>query len=274
MYDIQKNSVRIEKAILTYRIVGNGPLMILLHPSPRTGALMQPLMQLLAPNFTVIAPDTPGYGESQPPALPLVTMDEYTYFIEALRIHANVDTIYLYGSASGAQLAIAYALRYPKNITRLFLDNAAHFEDSLGNEILQHYFIDINPETNQQYNKQLYDHVKASCLFFPWYDQSPENQIAKELPPDSVIDSIVNDYKTAGPNYAIVYRAAFLHERANKVQALVVPTIIFRWKGSPILKYIDALLKYKLPHNMQVIETSPAIVNRYEQMKEIMIATL
>jgi hypothetical protein len=112
--------------------------------------------------------------------------------------------------------------------------------------------------------------VKASCLFFPWNDQIEKNRIAQELPPESVIDIIVWDYLLAGPNYSHAYRAAFLHERASKVQALKVPVIIFRWKGSPILKHIDALLLHSLPSNIQIVETPANMNDRYEHMKKIM----
>ena len=270
MSAIEKNYIPINNTQLCYRKLGEGPVIFLLHPSPRTGAMMEPLMLLLSSRFTVIAPDTPGYGESQQPAQQLELMDDYAYFIEALRNHLHAEKIYLYGSASGAQLAIAYSLSYPKNIVQLYLDNSAHFDEAMRHEILQNYFIDISTRPDNSHITKLYAHVKASCLFFPWYVQSEENRIANKLPPDTVIDAIVRDYLNAGPNYARAYRAAFLHERAEKVQALKVPTIIFRWKGSPILKHIDALLKHALPDNIQVVETSQGMLSRYEEMKEIM----
>lgn len=268
---IEKNYIRINTAQLCYRKLGNGPFVFLLHPSPRNGAMMEPIMHLLSSRFTVIAPDTPGYGESEQPAQQLESMEDYTYFIEVLRNHFDAEKIYLYGSASGAQLAIAYSLQYPNYIAQLFLDNAAHFEDGLRDEILRNYFIDINLKSDNSHIEKLYNHVKASCLFFPWYDQREENRIANELPPDNVIDIIVRDYLLAGPNYANAYRAAFLHERASKVQSLTVPTIIFRWTGSPILKYIDALLQHPLPSNIQVVETTSNMNDRFESMMKAMI---
>ncbi len=271
MNAIEKNYIQVNGSQLCYRILGEGPIIMLLHPSPRSGEMLEPLMHLLATGFTVIAPDTPGYGESGKPVEQLSTMDDYTYFIEGLRNHFQTDKIALYGSASGAQLAIAYALRYHNYISHLYLDNAAHFDDELRNQILQHYFIDLSPTPDNRHIDNLYDHVKASCLFFPWYDQREENRIADQLPPDTVLNVIARDYLIAGPNYAHAYRAAFLHERAEKVQALNVPAIIFRWKGSPILKHIDALLEHTLPVNIQMIETPTDIKDRYEMMRNIMI---
>jgi tRNA (guanine-N1)-methyltransferase len=54
------------------RIVGSGPPVLLLHPSPQSGAFSLPMARRLAPDFTAIALDTPGYGLSDPlPGAPL-----------------------------------------------------------------------------------------------------------------------------------------------------------------------------------------------------------
>ncbi len=268
MNPIQQNFTIVNDRPLFYRSIGSGPILILLHPSPRSSAMMEPLMQLLAENFTVIAPDTPGYGQSMPMNKMISSVYDYSGFIYALQQHLKAETILLYGSASGAQLAIAYALTYPKKVSGLFLDNAAHFELMEREEILNNYFIDINPKPDGSHLTALWNHISDACLFFPWYDKKEENRIGNHLPPPAIIQTIVNDYLIAGSAYADAYIAAFKHERAEKVQSLLVPVTLFRWLGSPILKHIDALLKYPMPANIQIIETPIDMRNRYLVMKE------
>ncbi len=265
---IEKNFTLVNDRPLFYRSIGSGPILILLHPSPRSSAMMEPLMLLLAENFTVIAPDTPGYGQSMSMNKMISSVYDYSGFIYALQQHLKAETILLYGSASGAQLAIAYALTYPKKVNGLFLDNAAHFELMERELILNNYFIDLVPKTDGSHLTALWNHVSDACLFFPWYDKKEENRIGKYLPPPELIQNIVNDYLIAGPAYADAYIAAFKHERAEKVQALLVPVTLFRWLGSPILKYIDALLKYPMPSNIRIVETPADMRNRYLVMKE------
>lgn len=266
MQSVHKNYMSINGSQFFYRSIGSGPVILLLHPSPRSSAMMEPLMQILAPHFTVVAPDTPGYGLSAKSKTTINTVNDYAYFIEALRTELGVDNLSLYGSASGAQLGIGYALAHPEKITRLYLDNAAHFEEDICNEILDNYFIDITPRKDGSHLIKLWDHVCNSCLFFPWYDESEKNRIAQELPPASIIQNIVNDYLSAGVDYALAYKAAFKNERANNVQSLVTNTTIFRWLGSPILKNIDALLQHKMPDNIIVVETPAEINSRFEVM--------
>ena len=49
-----------------YRRAGQGPVVVLLHQSPQSSREFIPLMQRWALHFTLIAPDTPGYGQSDP----------------------------------------------------------------------------------------------------------------------------------------------------------------------------------------------------------------
>ncbi len=267
MQSVQRNYISINNKQLFYRSLGSGPVIVLLHPSPRSSAMMEPLMKVLAPYFTVIAPDTPGYGLSEKSSDTIKTVNDYAYFIEALRVELSVEKISLYGSASGAQLAIGYALTYSEKITRLYLDNAAHFDDEVCNEILNNYFIDISPREDGTHLTNLWEHVCSSCLFFPWYDHSEKNRIAKQLPTASVIQNIVNDYLLAGVDYALAYKAAFKNERAINIQSLLTPTTVFRWLGSPILKHIHALIQHPMPNNILVVETPIEMYNRFEVMK-------
>jgi hypothetical protein len=75
----------------------------------------------------------------------------------------------------------------------------------------------------------------------------------------------------AGTRYDELYRAAFLHERVEKIQQLSVKTVIFKWKASILLKYIDRLLAFQLPKNVTVVETEKDIMVRYKRMVEVII---
>jgi pimeloyl-ACP methyl ester carboxylesterase len=254
-----------------YRQCGKGPFLFLLHPSPRNSKMMEPLMQLLQDSFTVIAPDLPGYGYSQPLPERADSVYDYVPYLNNFFRHFSDKPFHLYGTATGAQLAIAYALIHSQNIQHLYLDNTAHFSDEQCDEILVNYFPDFSPQVDGSHLQQLWQHVCDSCLFFPWYSKEEQNRIAKELPPPAIIQQIVNDYLLAGPNYADAYKVAFLHERAEKIQQLKSPTTIFKWLGSPILKYINALLQHPLPKNINIIETPVSVQERYLKMKRTML---
>lgn len=273
MQVIQKNHIQLSGLPFFYRETGEGALLFLLHSSPSHSGSMEPLMQLLGTHFRVIAPDTPGYGQSASMQPAPETIEGYLPFIEQLVEHLQADRIFLYGTATGAQLAIAYSLKHSEKVTHLFLDNVAHFEEHFRNQLLQQYFISLEPENDGAHLIRLQQMVEQSCLFFPWYSTHTDNRIADSLPPPAIIQQLVEEYQMAGTDYARAYRAAFLHERAEKVQQLKVPTLIFRWQGSPILRYMDQLLAFSLPDCVRVVPTPASIAERRSIMQQEILLT-
>ncbi len=135
---------------LHYREVnrGAGTPVILLHPSPKSSAMFEPLMGMFSCDQHVIALDTPGYGYSAPLPTPAVSIADYLPTLNAFFCEVAGKRFKLYGSATGAQLALGYANAYPGAVAHLLLDNAAHFEDEERDRILAQYFIDITPHAD------------------------------------------------------------------------------------------------------------------------------
>jgi pimeloyl-ACP methyl ester carboxylesterase len=268
---MDKKFITLSSTTLFYRQQGHGPLLLLLHPSPRNGKMMEPLMQLLSVHFTVVVPDLPGYGFSTPLPQPVTSMYDYAGALHEWLQGLTKDPIFIYGTATGAQAGIAYALTHPQQVRHLFLDNCAHFSEVDCEEILQRYFIDISPQPNGSHLSLLWQHVCDSCLYFPWYEKNEAHRIADVLPPLTVIQNIVTDYLLAGPNYADAYKTAFKHERAAYVQQLKAPATIFKWLGSPLLPHMNDLLEHTLPDNIRVVETAKEMEGRYRRMVEEMV---
>ena len=255
-----------------YRIMGSGKPIILLHASPRSGKMLENLGKMLAESFLVIIPDLPGYGFSEAIPQKVKNLYEVVPYLNALLEALSLEKVSIYGTATGAQLGIAYALIYPEKFEHLFLDNPAHFSEEEYQNISENYFIDLNPKSDGSHLINLWNHVQQSMMYFPWYDHSEEAQFSKIIPPDAVVADTVKEYLVAGERYHELYRAAFLHERVNKIQQLTVPTIIFKWKASILLKYIDRLLAFELPENISVVETEKDMTERYLKMVEVIKA--
>lgn len=253
-----------------YRQAGKGPFLFLLHPSPRSGKMMEPLMLALQSHFTTIAPDTPGYGYSDPLPQKAASLYDYLPFLGQFIHQFTTDPVDIYGSATGAQLAIALGLSHPAGIRQLWLDNCAHFTREQTDYLLPRYFPDFSPQEDGSHLPLIWQHVQDSCLFFPWFDKKEKNRIAGRLPPAEVIQSIVTDYLLAGPGYADAYRAAFMHERAENIQQLTCRATIFRWLGSPILPYIHQLLAHAFPPQIRSMDTPAGLSERFRIMQSVM----
>ena len=85
---IQRRFVSIHGRQVHYRIAGQGPALLLIHQSPQNSRMWLGMMQRYADRYTVIAPDTPGFGYSDPlPGNPM-TIAEFgaatMEFVEAI----------------------------------------------------------------------------------------------------------------------------------------------------------------------------------------------
>lgn len=100
---------------------GRAPPLLLLHPTPKSGWIFETLMGCLAPDRQVIAPDTPGYGASDPPPAPAAIEDlaaELLNAVESLVPDGPVDVL---GYHTGSVLAAAMASLRPERVRRLIL---------------------------------------------------------------------------------------------------------------------------------------------------------
>lgn len=261
---------------LHYRTGGEGVPLVLMHPSPRSSRLLEPLGEVLAARFRVYLPDLFGYGQSDPLPGPVESLNDYVPYLKQVFDRLGLEQFGLYGSATGAQLAIAYATAHPDAVAHLFLDNAADFTDAQRADILSHYFIDATPRADGSHLQTQWAHLRQSLYAFPWYSDRVEDQLRTEKLPDAVEAAICQDmlldYLLAGPAYADAYRAAFEHEKSENVRKLTVPTMIFRWEGSPILKYIDQLVGQSFPAHVRV-QPVP-VASRFETLLALITESL
>lgn len=266
---IERHLRQINGVYLHYRAIGQvgGVPLVLLHPSPRNSAMFEPMMRLLQNDLDLIAPDTPGYGGSDPlPRLPASVAD-YLPCLRTLLLEVAGPRFMLYGSATGAQLAIAYAKSHPGDVAHLFLDNAAHFEPEERQRIVDGYFPDLTPGADGAHLQRAWNMAQQMTQFFPWFQNDEAHRISQRVATPAEVQTLALEFLAAGPHYDSAYRAAFEHERAQNVQALTVPTTIFRWLGSVLLPHIDHLLAQSLPANVSMVETPLAMAERYAAMR-------
>jgi pimeloyl-ACP methyl ester carboxylesterase len=130
------HSVAIDGVNIFYREAGpaDAPTLLLLHGYPSSSRMFDTLMPLLADRYHLIAPDYPGFGQSDaPPA------EEFAYtfdhlgdvvvkFADALELKSYVLYIQDYGGPIGFRLAVAH----PGRVKGIIVQNAVASEDGLG----------------------------------------------------------------------------------------------------------------------------------------------
>lgn len=261
---MQSQFVDVDGLRLHVRVAGEGLPVVLWHPSPLSSTAVWPLAQVLAKHFRVYAFDTPGYGLSDPlPAKP-ASLDPYLPVFARAFDALGLDRVCLYGAATGAQLAVEFAKRYPERVAQLVLDSAGHIPADECEQIVRDYFPDVTPQSDGRHLVTLWQMVRDLFVFFPWCDTRDVSRIDRDLPPPAVMQAMLLDYLRAGTRYDWAYRPAFYNERAERTQAVTVPAALVRWQGSIALRITDALIDAGLPENFGVIPCGVPLAERFE----------
>jgi pimeloyl-ACP methyl ester carboxylesterase len=112
------NTASVNGIQLHYVIGGQGDPVVLLHGWPETWYAWHRVMPALAKNYTVIAPDLRGLGDS---SKPVTGYDGKTLAedIHQLVTQLGFKTISLVGHDIGTQVAYSYAAAHPTEVKRL-----------------------------------------------------------------------------------------------------------------------------------------------------------
>jgi pimeloyl-ACP methyl ester carboxylesterase len=118
-----------------YREAGpkDAPTILLLHGFPTASHMFRDLIPQLADRFRLVAPDLPGFGQSDMPARNAFT---YTFenianvidrFAEGISLHRFAIYVFDYGAPVGFRLAV----RRPDRITVIISQNGNAYEEGL-----------------------------------------------------------------------------------------------------------------------------------------------
>ena len=134
---------------------GEGPPVLLLHGYPQTHAMWHLVARELAEDFTVVAADLRGYGDS---SKPFGDEDHSTYSKRAMAadqasvMHSlGFDSFAVVGHDRGGRVAHRMALDYPERLTRLAVFDIVptrHVFETVGKDLATayyHWFFFIQP---------------------------------------------------------------------------------------------------------------------------------
>ncbi len=119
-----------------YREAGpaNAPVILLLHGFPSSSRMFDTLMPELADRYHLVAPDYPGFGNSDapPPDKFTYTFDAIAEIIGAFTEAVHLDRYALYVQDYGGPVGYRLAVAHPERVTALIVQNAVAHEEGLG----------------------------------------------------------------------------------------------------------------------------------------------
>lgn len=136
MNKIEYKTLEIDNIKIAYREVGNAnkPTIVLLHGYPSSSHQYRKVLNQLAEEYHLIAPDYPGYGNSD---FPSPNEYEYTFDNIANTIDAFLDKKEIRSYAImmqdyGAPVGFRIAAKHPKRVRAIINQNGNAYEEGLG----------------------------------------------------------------------------------------------------------------------------------------------
>ncbi len=145
---------RVDDIRLFYREAGakDAPTIVLLHGFPSSSRGFDRLIPLLATRYHLVAPDFPGFGQSEapPPLQYQYTFDHIAETMNRLQTQLNIDSCTLYLHDYGAPIGMRMILAHPGRLRALIFQNGNIYQEGLGpkwNKIAQYW---ANPEAHPE----------------------------------------------------------------------------------------------------------------------------
>ena len=135
-FQITYHYLQIEDVNLFYRTAGNpqNPAILLLHGFPSASHMFRDLIPILADNYYLIAPDYPGFGQTEAPDRSkfAYTFDHIARIIQSFTDAAHLKQYALYVFDYGAPVGFRLAMWQPERITAIISQNGNIYREGLG----------------------------------------------------------------------------------------------------------------------------------------------
>ena len=119
-----------------YREAGpkDAPTLVLLHGFPSSSREFDTLIPLLAAHYHLIAPDFPGFGQSDAPPVSsyAYTFDHLAKTIDGLLEQLGIDKCSFYLHDYGGPVGFRIILAHPERVQALIIQNANAYKEGLG----------------------------------------------------------------------------------------------------------------------------------------------
>jgi pimeloyl-ACP methyl ester carboxylesterase len=230
-----------ERRRVHYRRCGTGPALLMVHQSPRSSKEYEPLMRNWGAHFTCIAPDTPGFGQSDPlPGAP--TIDDFADANIALLDALGLGQVAAYGFHSGGIILVTALKRHPERFSRLAVGGYAIWTPEEMAVFGESYLPPFQPSAYGEHLTWLWNRILEQTWVFPWFDVRDAARLPNPHDDPQKVHAVVMEMLDAGDAYRAGYGAVLRAPRdIPPVDAVTPPVLITAYDGDPLQAHIDRL---------------------------------
>jgi pimeloyl-ACP methyl ester carboxylesterase len=224
---IRRHYVSIGAGQIHYREAGDKslPILLLLHQSPSSSAMYEPLMALLAQDFHLLAPDTPGFGGSSFPKSEAVTTADYAAAIHGFLQALAVGSCKVFGHHTGAAIAVQLEHDFPGTASAMALSGPPLLDDQ---QKLSLPAMASPIELKRD----------GSHLSLMWQRISAKDPDA----PVELLQREVNSALACGSSYQASYRAVAAQAFGQQLAKISAPVLVFAGDLDPLYGSVEPSL--------------------------------
>jgi pimeloyl-ACP methyl ester carboxylesterase len=153
-----------------FRDEGRGPAVLLVHGFLMSHRAFGALLPLLTSRFRVIAPDLPGFGQSEKPARYGYSREAYADTLCDLLAGLGIPRAHVVGHGTGGCVALTMAAAHPEHVERLVAMDAPAFPSTRGLRTRLPRLPWVGPLLFKQlYGRMLFHRHFREELFLPGY---------------------------------------------------------------------------------------------------------
>ena len=237
---IRRAYVQVGQRRVHYRQCGVGPPALLIHASPTHSGMLLPELRYLGRFYTCYAFDSAGFGLSQPLPLASMTLADLADATAANMQALGLPACPVYGSHTGAAIALELALRHPQRVTGIALDGLAVFDDdecaamidasrtrgTIGSS-LESYVEDLPVDELGGHFSRVWTRFRDQSMWFPWFRREPGQLNAYDLAPPASTHNWCMMYYYAAAGCGPAFHAALTYGSRSRraLAALGVPAV-------------------------------------------------
>jgi pimeloyl-ACP methyl ester carboxylesterase len=226
-----------------YRRAGAGPALVMLHGSPGDSQMLLEEIAACAAKFTVFALDTAGFGYSDALAGEVLTVADLAEATAAAMLALGLPPCPVYGTHTGAAIAIELGLGWPEQVTGLVMEGLPAFTEAEIEELFGGYFAPMAIDALGGHLVTTWMRFRDQFTWFPWTSRDVRRVNAVDRPDPAAIDLWVSMFYRSCKTYRPAYRAACHYGQAalRAAEALRLPAIYMATAEDMLFPHLDRL---------------------------------
>jgi haloalkane dehalogenase len=224
-----------------YRKAGSGPTLLMVHQSPRSSAEYEPLMKKWGQQVTCIAPDSPGFGQSDALAGE-PTIDDFAAAILEFMDAVGIEQTAAYGFHSGGIILVTALRKAPHRFTALSVGGYAIWTPEERAIFDKDYLPAFHPSAYGEHLTWLWNRMLEQTWFFPWFDVRHQARIPSTHDDVARVHAAILEMLDSGDAYRAGYGAVIRAPRdIPDLGEATAPVLITAYNGDPLQAHIARL---------------------------------